>query len=139
MTAGAFPEASFMREALRLARKGVGRTSPNPAVGAVVVRSGRVVGRGFHRAAGLPHAEIEALREAGSAARGADLYVTLEPCDHRGRTGPCTEAILEAGIARVAYAMEDPNPMVSGPRGEAAAGGGARGARRAFFPRTPSS
>ncbi len=119
MTAAAFPGAAFMREALRLARKGVGRTSPNPAVGAVVVRSGRVVGSGFHRAAGQPHAEVEALREAGSAARGADLYVTLEPCDHRGRTGPCTEAILEAGIARVAYAMEDPNPKVHG-----------RGARR---------
>lgn len=114
MTAGTFPGAAFMREALRLARKGVGRTSPNPAVGAVVVRSGRVVGRGFHRAAGQPHAEVEALREAGSAARGADLYVTLEPCDHRARTGPCTEAILEAGISRVAYAMEDPNPRVSG-------------------------
>jgi diaminohydroxyphosphoribosylaminopyrimidine deaminase/5-amino-6-(5-phosphoribosylamino)uracil reductase len=110
----AFPDAAFMREALRMARKGVGRTSPNPAVGAVVVRSGRVLGRGYHRAAGLPHAEVEALREAGSAARGADLYVTLEPCDHRGRTGPCTEAILSAGIARVAYAMEDPNPKVSG-------------------------
>ncbi len=114
MTAGTFPDAGFMREALRLARKGIGRTSPNPAVGAVVVRSGRVVGRGFHRAAGQPHAEVEALREAGAAARGADLYVTLEPCDHRGRTGPCTEAVLEAGIARVAYAMEDPNPKVSG-------------------------
>lgn len=111
---GAFPDAAFMREALRLARKGAGRTSPNPAVGAVVVRSGRVVGRGYHRAAGLPHAEVEALREAGSAARGADLYLTLEPCDHRGRTGPCTEAILSAGIARVSYAMEDPNPKVSG-------------------------
>jgi diaminohydroxyphosphoribosylaminopyrimidine deaminase/5-amino-6-(5-phosphoribosylamino)uracil reductase len=119
MTGGTFPEAGFMREALRLARKGVGRTSPNPAVGAVVVRSGRVVGRGFHRAAGLPHAEVEALREAGSLARGADLYVTLEPCDHRGRTGPCTEAVIGAGIVRVAYAMEDPNPKVSG-----------RGARR---------
>jgi len=103
-----------MRRALRLARKGAGSTAPNPAVGAVVVRGGRVVGAGYHRAAGLPHAEIEALRRAGSAARGADLYVTLEPCDHRGRTGPCTDAILAAGIARVAYAMEDPNPVVSG-------------------------
>jgi diaminohydroxyphosphoribosylaminopyrimidine deaminase/5-amino-6-(5-phosphoribosylamino)uracil reductase len=109
-----FPQAGFMREALRLARKGVGRTSPNPAVGAVVVRTGRVVGKGYHRAAGQPHAEVEALRDAGKAARGADLYVTLEPCDHHGRTGPCTEAILEAGISRVAYAMEDPNPKVSG-------------------------
>ena len=114
-----FPGIGFMRRAVRLARKGAGRTAPNPAVGAVVVRGGRVVGEGYHRAAGLPHAEIEALRAAGSAARGADLYVTLEPCDHRGRTGPCTAAILAAGIARVAYAMEDPNPAVSG-----------RGARR---------
>ncbi len=114
-----FPGTGFMRRALRLARKGAGRTAPNPAVGAVVVRGDRVVGEGYHHAAGLPHAEIEALRRAGSAARGADLYVTLEPCDHRGRTGPCTAAILAAGIARVAYAMEDPNPAVSG-----------RGARR---------
>jgi diaminohydroxyphosphoribosylaminopyrimidine deaminase / 5-amino-6-(5-phosphoribosylamino)uracil reductase len=109
-----FPGTGFMRRALRLARKGAGWTAPNPAVGAVVVRGGRVLGEGYHRAAGLPHAEIEALRVAGSAARGADLYVTLEPCDHRGRTGPCTAAILSAGIARVAYAMEDPNPAVSG-------------------------
>jgi diaminohydroxyphosphoribosylaminopyrimidine deaminase/5-amino-6-(5-phosphoribosylamino)uracil reductase len=114
-----FPRPGFMAEALRNARKGAGLTAPNPAVGAVVVRSGRVVGKGFHRGAGQAHAEVEALRDAGSAARGADLYVTLEPCDHQGRTGPCTGAILEAGIARVAYAMEDPNPRVLG-----------RGARR---------
>jgi len=114
-----FPRVGYMRQALRLARKGAGRTAPNPAVGAVVVRRGRVVGEGYHHAAGLPHAEIEALREAGRAARGADLYVTLEPCNHRGRTEPCTDAVLAAGIARVAYAMEDPNPAVSG-----------RGARR---------
>ncbi len=120
MIAGAdFPDRGFMAEALRLARRGIGRTAPNPAVGAVVVRSGRIVGRGFHRGAGQAHAEVEALRNAGVAARGADLYVTLEPCDHHGRTGPCTAAILEAGIARVAYAMEDPNPRVAG-----------RGARR---------
>ena len=114
MRAVSFPEASFMREAMRLARKGIGRTSPNPVVGAVVVRGGRVVGKGFHRGAGLPHAEVEALRDAGEAARGADMYVTLEPCDHQGRTGPCTKAILDAGIVRVAYAIEDPNPIVSG-------------------------
>jgi diaminohydroxyphosphoribosylaminopyrimidine deaminase/5-amino-6-(5-phosphoribosylamino)uracil reductase len=108
-----------MRMALRLAAKGVGRTSPNPAVGAVLVRGGKVVGRGVHRAAGLPHAEVEAIRDAGSAANGADLYVTLEPCCHVGRTGPCTEAILSAGIRRVAAAMKDPNPLVSG-RGLAA-------------------
>jgi diaminohydroxyphosphoribosylaminopyrimidine deaminase / 5-amino-6-(5-phosphoribosylamino)uracil reductase len=109
-----FPHREFMRLALGLARKGVGRTSPNPAVGAVVVRDGTVVGSGFHRAAGLPHAEVLALREAGDLARGADLYVTLEPCAHTGRTGPCTEAILASGIRRVAAAMEDPNPLVSG-------------------------
>lgn len=109
-----FPDPSFMRLALRLARKGAGRTSPNPAVGAVLVRKGSVVGRGYHRAAGLPHAEVEAIRDAGAAARGADLYVTLEPCAHAGRTGPCTGAILASGIRRVAAAMEDPNPLVSG-------------------------
>ena len=109
-----FPQAEFMRMALRLARRGVGRTSPNPAVGAVVVRGGKVVGRGYHRAAGLPHAEVEAIRDAGPGVSGADLYVTLEPCCHVGRTGPCTEAILSAGIRRVAAAMRDPNPLVSG-------------------------
>lgn len=100
--------------ALGLARKGVGRTSPNPAVGAVLVRGGKVVGRGYHRAAGLPHAEVEAIRDAGPLASGADLYVTMEPCCHVGRTGPCTEAVLSAGIRRVAAAMKDPNPAVSG-------------------------
>lgn len=109
-----FPHPEFMRLALRLARKGTGRTSPNPAVGAVVVRNGRVVGTGYHRAAGMPHAEVEALRDAGGAARGGDLYVTLEPCAHTGRTGPCTEAIIAAGVARVAAAMSDPNPIVAG-------------------------
>ncbi|PWB62218.1 MAG: bifunctional diaminohydroxyphosphoribosylaminopyrimidine deaminase/5-amino-6-(5-phosphoribosylamino)uracil reductase RibD [Deltaproteobacteria bacterium] len=109
-----FPRPEFMRMALRLAGKGAGRTSPNPAVGAVLVRGGTVVGRGYHRAAGLPHAEVEAIRDAGAAAKGADLYVTLEPCCHAGRTGPCTEAILSAGIRRVAAAMKDPNPRVAG-------------------------
>ena len=109
-----FPRMEFMKLALRLAAKGLGRTSPNPAVGAVLVRGGKVVGRGFHRAAGLPHAEVEAIRDAGSKASGADLYVTLEPCCRVGRTGPCTEAILSAGVRRVAAAMKDPNPLVSG-------------------------
>ncbi len=109
-----FPRPEYMRMALALARRGAGRTSPNPAVGAVLVRGGKVVGRGYHRAAGLPHAEVEAIRAAGRAARGADLYVTLEPCCHVGRTGPCTEAVLSAGIRRVAAAMKDPNPAVSG-------------------------
>lgn len=103
-----------MRIALGLARRGVGRTSPNPVVGAVLVRGGKVVGRGYHRGAGLPHAEVEAMRDAGPRASGADLYVTLEPCCHLGRTGPCTEAILSAGIRRVAAAMRDPNPLVRG-------------------------
>src|SRR5512145_1069075 len=101
-----------MRMALGLARRGVGRTSPNPAVGAVLVRGGKVVGRGYHRGTGLPHAEVEAIRDAGTRASGADIYVTLEPCCHVGRTGPCTEAILSAGIRRVAAAMKDPNPLV---------------------------
>jgi diaminohydroxyphosphoribosylaminopyrimidine deaminase/5-amino-6-(5-phosphoribosylamino)uracil reductase len=105
---------SFLREALDLAANGLGLTSPNPAVGAVVVSDGQVVGRGFHTWAGVDHAEVAALREAGSAARGATLYVSLEPCCHQGRTGPCTTAILNAGIARVVAAMEDPNPLVGG-------------------------
>ncbi|MFN3326233.1 MAG: bifunctional diaminohydroxyphosphoribosylaminopyrimidine deaminase/5-amino-6-(5-phosphoribosylamino)uracil reductase RibD [Bryobacteraceae bacterium] len=104
----------YMREALALARQGVGRTSPNPAVGAVLVRGGQVVGRGFHTYAGRKHAEILAIEEAGEAARGATLYVTLEPCSHTGRTGPCADALIEAGIRRVVAAMEDPNPLVSG-------------------------
>lgn len=106
--------AEFMRAALRLARRGLGRTAPNPPVGAVVVRDGEIVGRGFHAAAGEPHAEVVALGDAGPRARGADLYVTLEPCVHRGRTPPCTEAIIEAGIKRVVYAVTDPDPKVAG-------------------------
>jgi diaminohydroxyphosphoribosylaminopyrimidine deaminase/5-amino-6-(5-phosphoribosylamino)uracil reductase len=109
-----FPDKKFMRQALRLAGKGLGRTSPNPAVGAVLVRNGRVVGTGWHRAAGMPHAEVEAIAAAGTLARGADLYVTLEPCSHHGKTGPCASAVIEAGIRRVAAAMQDPNPLVSG-------------------------
>ena len=103
-----------MRKALLLAQKALGRTSPNPMVGAVVVRRGRVVGEGFHSRAGQPHAEIEALRRAGDKARSADLYVTLEPCCHFGRTPPCTQAIIEAGIKRVFVGMKDPNKQVSG-------------------------
>lgn len=104
----------WIREALSLARQGVGRVSPNPAVGAVVVRGGQAVGRGFHTWAGVRHAEILALEQAGEAARGADLYVTLEPCCHQGRTPPCTEAILAAGIRRVISITADPNPQVAG-------------------------
>jgi diaminohydroxyphosphoribosylaminopyrimidine deaminase/5-amino-6-(5-phosphoribosylamino)uracil reductase len=107
-------DAAFMRHAVRLGRKGLGRTSPNPPVGAVVVRGGRVVGRGWHRRAGLAHGELAALRAAGARARGATLYVTLEPCNHHGRTPPCTDAILAAGVRRVVYGIGDPNPRVRG-------------------------
>lgn len=107
-------DQAFMRRALELAEKARGRTAPNPIVGAVVVQEGRVVGEGFHERAGAPHAEIHALRSAGSRAKGATLYVTLEPCIHHGRTPPCVPAILEAGIARVVLAMEDPDPRVAG-------------------------
>lgn len=104
----------FMREALREAAKGAGQTSPNPAVGAVVVRDGEIVGRGYHVYAGRKHAEVIAIEQAGERARGASLYVTLEPCSHTGRTGPCADAVIEAGIRRVVAAMEDPNPLVAG-------------------------
>lgn len=103
-----------MRQALRLARRALGDTSPNPAVGAVVVSRGRVVAVGYHRRAGLPHAEAVALRRAGDAARGATLYVSLEPCSHTGRTPPCCDAILRAGIRRVVVAVRDPDPRVNG-------------------------
>lgn len=103
-----------MRLALREAEKGLGRTSPNPAVGAAVVKGGRVVGLGHHARAGAPHAEVTALVRAGSRARGADLYTTLEPCDHWGRTPPCSLAILQAGVRRVFIGSRDPNPVVDG-------------------------
>lgn len=104
----------MMRRALALARRGGGRTSPNPAVGCVIVRDGEIVGEGWHRKAGTPHAEVHALRQAGDRARGADVYVTLEPCSHHGRTPPCAEALIKAGVQRVHAAMMDPNPLVSG-------------------------
>jgi diaminohydroxyphosphoribosylaminopyrimidine deaminase/5-amino-6-(5-phosphoribosylamino)uracil reductase len=107
-------DAKFMRLAVRLGRRGLGRTSPNPPVGAVVVRGGRVVGRGFHHRAGGPHAEVEALRDAGERARGATLFVTLAPCNHQGRTPPCTDAVIAAGIRRVVVGVRDPNAGVSG-------------------------
>jgi diaminohydroxyphosphoribosylaminopyrimidine deaminase/5-amino-6-(5-phosphoribosylamino)uracil reductase len=103
-----------MRQALDLARQGVGRTSPNPAVGALLERDGVVVGQGFHTYAGQRHAEIVALEVAGEAARGATLYISLEPCCHQGRTGPCADALIAAGVRRVVAAMEDPNPRVAG-------------------------
>jgi diaminohydroxyphosphoribosylaminopyrimidine deaminase/5-amino-6-(5-phosphoribosylamino)uracil reductase len=104
----------YLEEALDLAARGVGRTSPNPAVGAVIVRDDAVVGRGFHTWAGVKHAEILALEEAGENARGATMYVTLEPCAHQGRTPPCTDAILAAQIRKVVAPMEDPNPQTKG-------------------------
>ncbi|MGC3996203.1 MAG: bifunctional diaminohydroxyphosphoribosylaminopyrimidine deaminase/5-amino-6-(5-phosphoribosylamino)uracil reductase RibD [Anaeromyxobacter sp.] len=104
----------FMRVALREAARGLGRTSPNPAVGAVLVKNGRVIARGHHARAGGPHAEVVALRAAGARARGADLYTTLEPCDHQGRTPPCSAAILAAGVRRVYVGSRDPNPLVNG-------------------------
>ncbi len=100
--------------ALALGRRGLGRTWPNPAVGAVIVKDGLIVGRGWTQPGGRPHAEVEALRRAGEAARGATLYVTLEPCSHFGKTPPCADAIIAAGVSRVVSALEDPNPEVSG-------------------------
>lgn len=107
-------DARFMRRALHLAERGRGRVEPNPMVGAVVVRDGEVVGEGWHREFGLAHAEVEALRSAGSRAAGATVYVTLEPCSHHGKTPPCTGALLQAGVARVVYACADPNPTAEG-------------------------
>jgi diaminohydroxyphosphoribosylaminopyrimidine deaminase/5-amino-6-(5-phosphoribosylamino)uracil reductase len=108
-------EEKYMKEALRLARRGLGRTSPNPAVGAVIVREGKVIAAGYHKRAGEAHAEINALaRLQGGAQPGDTLYVTLEPCNHHGRTPPCTAAILESGIKRVVVGMRDPNPHVAG-------------------------
>jgi diaminohydroxyphosphoribosylaminopyrimidine deaminase/5-amino-6-(5-phosphoribosylamino)uracil reductase len=104
----------FMALALALGRRGQGRTSPNPAVGAVIVKDGVIVGRGWTQAGGRPHAEVEALARAGEAARGATLYVTLEPCSHFGKSPPCADAVISAGIARVVSAIEDPNPEVAG-------------------------
>lgn len=107
-------DLNYMRLAIQEAKKGIGRTSPNPSVGAVVVNNGMLVGKGYHKKAGTPHAEINALQAAGSRAKGATLYVTLEPCNHTGRTPPCTEAVLRAGISRLVIGMLDPNPKVAG-------------------------
>ena len=104
----------YMQLALELARKGEGRTSPNPPVGAVIVKSGQIVGQGFHPEAGQPHAEIFALRDAGDRALGATIYVTLEPCSHFGKTPPCADALIAAGIAKVVVGTVDPNPKVAG-------------------------
>ena len=107
-------DSHFMAQALRLAERGLNSTSPNPRVGCVLVRDGLVVGEGWHERAGGPHAEVMALQQAGKAALGATAYVSLEPCNHQGRTPACTEALIDAGISRVIAAMTDPNPLVSG-------------------------
>jgi diaminohydroxyphosphoribosylaminopyrimidine deaminase / 5-amino-6-(5-phosphoribosylamino)uracil reductase len=104
----------FMELALSLGRRGLGRTWPNPAVGAVIEKDGIIIARGWTQPGGRPHAEVEALRRAGAAARGATLYVTLEPCSHHGKTPPCADAVIAAGISRVVSALEDPNPEVAG-------------------------
>jgi diaminohydroxyphosphoribosylaminopyrimidine deaminase / 5-amino-6-(5-phosphoribosylamino)uracil reductase len=107
-------DREFMGRALQLARRGLYTTAPNPRVGCVVVKDGAVVGEGWHEKAGLPHAEVLALAQAGDRARGATLYLNLEPCSHHGRTPPCADAVVAAGVARVVAAMQDPNPEVSG-------------------------
>jgi diaminohydroxyphosphoribosylaminopyrimidine deaminase/5-amino-6-(5-phosphoribosylamino)uracil reductase len=107
-------DRKYMSLAITLAKRAMGMTSPNPVVGAIVVKDGIIVGRGYHKKAGLPHAEINALNQAGKRAKGATLYVTLEPCDHFGRTPPCTAAIIRSGIKRVVVAMRDPNPINNG-------------------------
>lgn len=104
----------YMTQAIRLARKAEGRTSPNPLVGAVIVKDGKIVGEGYHRRAGLPHAEAEAINRAKRKAKGATLYVTLEPCDHFGKTPPCCDKIISSGIKKIKIAMKDPNPINNG-------------------------
>ena len=105
---------THMAHALQLAARGLYTTTPNPRVGCVIVKDGQVVGEGWHQRAGTPHAEIHALKQAGHAARGATVYLTLEPCSHHGRTPPCAEALIQAGVGRVFAAMTDPNPLVAG-------------------------
>lgn len=117
-------DSALMARALRLARRGLYGCDPNPRVGCVLAQGDAIVGEGFHAAAGGPHAEVRALEAAGSAARGATAYVTLEPCCHRGRTPPCTQALIDAGVSRVVYAMPDPNPAVSGEGAAALASAG---------------
>lgn len=107
-------DRQYMARALKLAAKGLYSTSPNPRVGCVLVKDGQIIGEGFHHKAGGPHAEIHALNQAGEAAQGATAYVTLEPCAHHGKTPPCSQALITAGVARVVCAIEDPNPLVAG-------------------------
>ena len=103
-----------MNEALKIAQYGQGRTSPNPMVGSIIIKDNKIVGQGWHRKAGTPHAEIHALNQAGELAKDATIYVTLEPCCHHGRTGPCTEAVIKSGVKRAVIALKDPNPLVAG-------------------------
>src|ERR1051325_6669197 len=105
---------AMMRAALALARRSLGRTWPNPAVGCVVVKDGRIIGRGRTRDGGRPHAEVDALDQAGNAARGATVFFPLEPCSHFGKSPPCADALIKAGVVKVVSAMEDPNPQVNG-------------------------
>lgn len=107
-------DRTMMQRCIELARRALGRTAPNPLVGSVVVQDGQIVGEGFHPGAGHPHAEVFALREAGEKAKGATIYVNLEPCNHYGRTPPCSEALIAAGVSKVVVGMVDPNPLVSG-------------------------
>ena len=107
-------DAKYMKRALTLAKKGLGKTSPNPAVGCVIVKNGRIVGEGWHKRAGGHHAEVHALEMAGVLSQGADAYVTLEPCSHTGKTPPCCDALIRAGVKRVVAGMSDPNPQVNG-------------------------
>ncbi|MBI5875368.1 MAG: bifunctional diaminohydroxyphosphoribosylaminopyrimidine deaminase/5-amino-6-(5-phosphoribosylamino)uracil reductase RibD [Deltaproteobacteria bacterium] len=107
-------QEGFMGIALTLAKRGIGKTSPNPAVGAVIVKSAKIIGSGYHKKAGLAHAELNALKQAGANAKNADMYVTLEPCNHFGKTPPCTDAVIKAGIKKVFIGMKDPNPLVAG-------------------------
>lgn len=104
----------YMRRAIELASNALGKTHPNPAVGCVIVKDGNIVGEGYHPKAGMPHAEVYALRAAGHLAQGATAYVTLEPCAHYGRTPPCSKALVAAGVARVVVGVGDPNPLVNG-------------------------
>ena len=107
-------EQAFMALAIKLAKKGLYSAKPNPCVGCVIVKDDQIIGEGWHQRAGEPHAEIHALHQAGNAAKGATAYVTLEPCSHHGKTPPCAEALIEAGVSRVVVAMQDPNPLVAG-------------------------
>ncbi len=113
-TVGTDFDRAIMRRCIELARRALGRTSPNPMVGAVIVKDGEIIGEGFHPRAGEPHAEVFALKAAGENARGATIYVSLEPCNHYGRTPPCSEALVAAGVAKVVVGMVDPNPLVAG-------------------------